>query len=318
MPFEDAHWVWMNGKIIPWRYATVHVSAHALHYGSGVFEGIRCYETSKGPAVFRLDAHLERFFASAAVHDLTIGYSRKELTKAVCQVIQRNGFPSCYVRPICYVGSGVLSVHPRRSPVEVAIFGWPSLTQFGAEALQKGVRVTVSSWVRIHSSMMPTTAKGCGQYLNSVLAAREAVSRGFDEAVLLDTHGHISEGSGENLFLVRGGKLLTNDERDSILLGITRDSVIRIARDLGYSVEVRTLKEDDLLSADEAFFTGTAAEVTPIREVDGKAIRGGVRGPVTAKIQQAFFAAATGQNERYRAWLHYVAPAGRNKRRSRR
>ncbi len=311
MPFEDAQWVWLNGKIIPWKDATVHVSAHALHYGSGVFEGMRCYETSEGPAVFRLGSHLERFFASAAAHDLRIGYTRKELAEAVSEVIRRNGFRSCYLRPICYVGSGVLSVHPKTSPIEVAVLAWPAETQFGREALQRGVRVTVSPWVRFHSSMMPTTAKACGQYLNSVLAAREAACRGFDEAVLLDTNGHISEGSGENLFLVRGGRLLTNDERDSILLGITRDSVIRIARDRGYPVAIHTLQVDDLLAADEVFFTGTAAEVTPIREVDGKAIGSGARGPVTAEIQEAFFAAATGRDGRYRSWLHHVAPATR-------
>jgi len=309
MPFEQAQWVWLQGRIIPWREATVHVSAHALHDGTGVFEGIRCYETRDGPAVFRLHEHLERFSASAAVHDLSIGYTREELAEAVCEVVRRNGFPSCYVRPICYVGSGVLSVHPRTTPIEVAILAWPAETQFGAHALHSGVRVTVSSWVRFHSTMMPATAKACGQYLNSVLAVREAVRRGFDEAVLLDTNGYISEGSGENLFLVRHGKLLTNDERNSILLGITRDSVIQIARHAGYPVEVRTLQLDDLLAADEAFFTGTSAEVTPIREVDGQAIGSGARGPVTAQIQEAFFAAATGQDTRYRGWLHYVAPA---------
>ncbi len=311
MPFEDAQWVWKNGKIIPWKDATVHVSAHALHYGSGVFEGMRCYETADGPAIFRLDSHLERFFASAAAHDLRIGYTRKALAEAVCEVIRRNGFPSCYLRPICYVGSGVLSVHPKTSPIEVAVLAWPAETQFGREALQRGVRVTVSPWVRFHSSMMPTTAKACGQYLNSVLAVREAVCRGFDEAVLLDINGYISEGSGENLFLVRSGKLLTNDGRNSILLGITRDSVIRIARDCGYPVEIRTLKVDDLLAADEGFFTGTAAEVTPIREVDGKVIGSGVRGPVTAEIQEAFFAAVSGRDARYRGWLHYVTRASR-------
>ncbi len=311
MPFDGAQWVWMNGRIVPWKDATVHVSAHALHYGSGVFEGIRCYDTSEGPAVFRLDAHMERFAASAAAHDLKIGYSSEELTEAICDVIRRNGFSSCYMRPVIFVGSGVLSVHPRTSPIEVAIFAWPSLTQFGTEALQKGIRVTISPWVRFHSSMMPATAKACGQYLNSVLAVREAVRRGFDEAILLDMNGYVSEGTGENLFLVRGRKLLTNDERSSILMGITRDCVLQIARDHGYTVEVRPFRADELLSADEAFFTGTAAEVTPIREVQGKILGSGVSGPVTKDIQEKFFAAVTGRDARYRGWLHFVARAGR-------
>ena len=307
MSFDQTNWVWMNGEIVPWAGATVHVSAHTLHYGSGVFEGMRCYETEDGPAVFRLDEHLERLYLSAAAYGIEIPYSKDELEKAVCETIRRNGFTSCYVRPICYHGSASLAVHPRNCPVEVVILAWPWAAYLGDEALERGVRVTVASWAKFHSRMMPTTAKGCGGYLNSMLASREAAGSGYDEALLLDESDNIAEGSGENLFIVRRGRLLTNDERSSILLGITRDAVIEIARDLGYHVEIATLTLEDLLSADEAFFTGTAVEVTPIRELDGELIGSGVRGPVTETIQRAFFAATFGRDLRYRDWLHLVA-----------
>ena len=308
MTFDQSKWVWMNGELIPWHDATTHVSAHALHYGSGVFEGMRCYETTKGPAVFRLDAHLDRLYASAEVYGLAIPYTQAELTNAVCEVVRLNGFRSCYVRPLCYLGSRSLGVHPGNCPVEVVILAWPWAPYLGAEGLKQGVRVTVSPWRKFQSRMMPTTAKACGQYLNSMLAVRDAISRGFAEALLLDGDGNLAEGSGENLFLVRAGQLLTNDERHSILLGITRDAVLRIAQDLGYSVEIRALQLDDMLSADEAFFTGTAAEVTPIREVDGTAIGRNTPGPVTEEIQRVFFAATSGNDERYKDWLHPVHP----------
>jgi branched-chain amino acid aminotransferase len=221
--------------------------------------------------------------------------------------VRRNGFGSCYVRPICYYGSGSLGVHPRECPVETVILAWPWAAYLGADGIERGVRVTVSPWRKFQSRMMPTRAKACGQYLNSILAVRDAVERGYAEALLLDADGHLAEGSGENLFIVRGRKLLTNDERHSILLGITRDAVLRIARDLDYSIEVRELYLEDLFSADEAFFTGTAAEVTPISEVDGAVIGGGTCGPVTGEIQQTFFAATQGLDTRYKDWLHPVA-----------
>jgi branched-chain amino acid aminotransferase len=306
MTFDDSKWVWMDGRVIPWRNATTHVSAHALHYGSGVFEGMRCYETSDGPAVFRLDAHLDRLYASAEIYGIRIPYTREELTNGVNDIVRVNNFRSCYVRPICYLGSGSLGVHPGNNPVEVVILAWPWAPYLGAEGLKQGVRVTVSPWRKFQSSMMPTTAKACGQYLNSMLALRDAVSRGYAEALLLDAEGHLAEGSGENLFLVRDGHLLTNDERHSILLGITREAVITIASDLGYQVDVRALELEDLLSADEAFFTGTAAEVAPIREVDGIAIGKRTPGFVTEEIQRVFFAATSGRDERYRNWLYSV------------
>ena len=308
MTFDQTRWVWRNGDIIPWREANTHVSAHALHYGSGVFEGMRCYETVDGPAVYCLGAHLERLYSSASVYGIEIPYTREELADAICEVIQRNEFSSCYVRPLCYYGSSTLGVHPAKCPVEVVILTWPWATYLGAESLERGVRVTVSPWLKFQSQMMPTTAKACGQYVNSILAVRDAVSRGFDEALLLNTEGHIAEGSGENLFIVHDRQLVTNDEGHSILLGITRDVVMRIARDLGCRVETGALRLDDLLNADEAFFTGTAAEVTPICEVDGVQIKTGRRGPLTERIQEIFFAATSGRDERYKDWLHLVAP----------
>jgi len=307
MTFDQTKWVWMNGKAVPWNGATVHVSAHTLHYGSGVFEGMRCYETEDGPAVFRMDAHLERLVASADAYGIRIPYTQEELTEAVCETIRINEFSSCYVRPICYHGSAGLALHPRNCPVEVVILAWPWGAYLGEDNVARGVRVTVASWTKFQSRMLPTTAKGCGGYLNSMLAAREAAAGGYDEALLLDESGNIAEGSGENLFLVRGDRLLTNDERSSILLGITRDSVIDLARDLGYEVEIGTLTLDALRSADEAFFTGTAVEVTPIRELDGEVIGAGKRGPVTERIQQAFNDAASGRDRRYADWLHLVA-----------
>lgn len=307
MSFERTKWVWMNGRHVRWGAATLHVSAHALHYGSGVFEGLRCYETSEGPALFRLDAHLERLYASAAVYGLGVPYEREQLASAVCETIRRNGFDNCYVRLICYFGSGSLGLDTRSCPAEFAAIAWPWGAYLGAEKFGTGVRVTVSSWRKFSSSMMPTTAKACGQYLNSMLATREALGRGCDEALLLDAEGRVAEGPGENLFVVRGSTVVTNDERSSILLGVTRDSVLRIAQDLGYRTEVGVISVEDLRSCDEAFFTGTAVEVMPIAEVDGRPVGRGGRGPVTGAIQRAFFAAIKGESPRYKHWLHPVS-----------
>lgn len=309
MSFENVNWIWKNGSLVPWVEATFHVSAHGLHYGSGVFEGIRCYETEHGPAVFRLREHLERFYASADVYNFKIPYTLDELTAAVTELIAANELASCYIRPICFMGSGTLGVHPGRCPVEVAIMAWPWGAYLGSEGLEKGIRVTVSPWRKFHSSMMPTTAKACGQYLNSILAVQEAFARGFDEALLLDKDDRLAEGSGENLFVIKDGILYTNKADDSILMGITRDAAIEIARAEGYTVEYRSLELADLTDADEAFFTGTAAEITPIRELDGHAIGSGSRGPVTEAIQSKFFDVVNGRDERFSHWLTYLVKA---------
>lgn len=306
MSFENIQWIWKNGEIIPWESATVHVSAHGLHYGSGVFEGIRCYETAAGPALFRVREHYERFHASAAVYNFKIPYTVAELTEATCELIALNNFKSCYVRPICFMGSGSLGVFPKNCPTEVSIMAWNWAAYLGAEGLEQGVRITVSPWRKFHSSMMPTTAKACGQYLNSILAVSDAFRRGFDEALLLDMDGRLAEGSGENLFVIKNGTIYTNNAEDSILLGITRGAAIEIARTLGFAVETKSLELDDLLNADEAFFTGTAAEITPVREVDDAIIGDGKRGAITQQIQQTFFDAVTGRDARFAKWLHPV------------
>ncbi len=306
MSFEGVQWIWKNGKVIPWADATVHVSSHGLHYGSGVFEGIRCYDTISGPAVFRLKEHLERFFTSAAVYNITIPYTLDELTGAIVELTAANGFTSCYIRPIAFMGSGSLGLHPGKCPVEVSILTWAWGAYLGAAGLENGIRVTVSPWRKFHSSMMPTTAKACGQYLNSILAVTDAFERGYDEALLLDMDGRLAEGSGENLFVVKNGTIFTNKVDDSILMGITRDSAIEIARVLGYEVETRSLDLDDVLKADEAFFTGTAAEITPIREIDGSVIGNGARGDITKHIQETFFDAVNGRDPRFQKWLHPV------------
>ena len=297
----------MNGKLIPWESANVHVSAHALHYGSGIFEGIRCYDTERGPAVFRLDTHLARFQTSAAAHAMEIPYSTEELTEGVCELIRRNEFRACYIRPIAFYGSGSLNVDPSKCPIEVAMLAWPWAAYLSAEGKEAGIRVTVSPWIKFQSKMMPSTAKASGQYINSILAVHDAVLRGYDEAILLDNQGNLAEGSAENIFLVHDGLIRTNDVTHSILLGVTRDSIITIARDLGYSVEIAELHLEDLLSADEAFLVGTAAEVTPVREVDNIKIGSGARGPITTKIQQTFFATTAGNVSKYEGWLHYVS-----------
>ena len=305
MAFEKTKWVWQNGKFLRWEEAEIHSSAFGLHYGAGVFEGIRCYETAEGPAIFRLKEHMDRLYASARVYQIDIPYSQEELNEAIRETIRRNDFRNCYIRPTAYFDSGSLGIRSV-CPVGFNILTWEWPSDFGAEKASQGLRVTVSPFKKFHSSMIPTTAKATGNYLNSILAVREAASRGYDEAILLDMYGNLAEGAVENIFLVKNRRLLTNDQNSSILLGITRDSAMKIARDLGYEVEVRALKLEELLDADEAFLTGTAMEIAPIREVDGRAVGAGGRGPVTEAIQKTFFEAVAGRRPEYRGWLHPV------------
>jgi branched-chain amino acid aminotransferase len=309
MSFDDAKWVWMNGRFFPWNEATIHVSAHALHYGSGVFEGVRCYHTPEGPALFRVNDHIERFFSSAQTHGMKIPYATEQLTEAMAELIRRNGFSDCYVRPICFRGSRALSVDPKSCPIETAILAWPWAPMHGAESIHRGVRVCISPWKKFHSGMMPTTAKASGQYVNSILALRDALEQGYDEAILLDVDGYLAEAASENLFLVRDGALWTNDERYSILLGITRDSIIQIARDLGYRVTVAGLTVEDLRAAEEVFLTGTAAEVVPVCQVDGTQVGDGQCGAITKHIQDQFRKIVSGKNASYSKWLHLITKA---------
>jgi branched-chain amino acid aminotransferase len=306
--FTKTDFIWMNGRLVSWNDAQVHVTAHALQYGTGVFEGMRSYDTPDGPAIFRLEPHLRRFVESAKFYELEIPYSLDELSAASLDVIRRNGLENAYLRPIAFFDSHTFSVWPKDCPVSVAVIAVPgrAYIQGGPES---GVRVTVSTVRRIDSAALPAFVKACGHYTNSVRAVQEAIRRGYDEALLLNTKGDVAEGSGENLFVVKNGSLITNDIDASILLGITRDSVLTIARDLGIPVVVRPISLADVQTADELFFSGTAVEVTPIKEVDGRVYGDGTPGPITKRIQRTFFDAVHGRLPQYRSWLSYVGQA---------
>ena len=303
MPITPVEKIWMDGELVDWAEARFHVLSHALHYGSGVFEGIRCYDTVRGPAVWHLDEHLRRLFRSAKLYHLEIPYSLEALAEAVKETIRANGLTSCYIRPVAFRGYGEMGVNPLQAPVNVVIAVWPWWAYLGEEALERGVRVKISSWKRNDQNSLPASAKATGQYINSVLAKVESLKAGYDEAIMLNQQGYVTDGSGENVFVVRGGALVTPPVSAGCLDGITRASVMRMARDLGYEVREENLVRTDLYNADEAFFTGTAAEVTPIREVDDRVIGEGHRGPVTKEIQSTFFAATKGELERYADWL---------------
>jgi branched-chain amino acid aminotransferase len=305
MPLADGKFIWRNGKIVPWAEATVHVSCHGLHYGTGVSEAMRSYDTPCGPAVFRLGTHLDRWFASARIYGMTWPYSRTDLKNAVVEVVRANRFRDCHIRAIAFYGSDQLGINPRGCPTELALLTWPNP---GKTEPAAAVDVCISQWRKCSPSSVPVRTKASGQYLNSVLAAQDAATRGFTNSLSLDLHGHLSGGTSENLFLVQGKRLFTNDQESSALLGITRDSVIHIANDFGVDVYIRKLKLDDLLEAEEAFLTGTTAEIAPIATVDMKAIGKGSRGPLTARLQDAYQKAVSGRNARYRDWLTYVAP----------
>jgi branched-chain amino acid aminotransferase len=298
--------IWMNGELVDWGDATIHVGVHGLHYGTGVFEGIRAYETPRGPAVFRLAEHIQRLHASAKLLYMEIPFSVEEIRSGVHELVRANGLPSCYIRPIAFFGYGSLGVHTRGNPVETVVMSWPWGAYLGEDSLSKGITAKISSWKRHDQNSLPSSAKATGGYLVSILAKIDSLKSGYDEAVLLNHEGHVGEGSGENIFVVKDGDLFTPPTGDGCLEGITRNSVMTMARDLGYAVHERSLVRTDLYLADEVFFTGTAAEVTPIREVDDRAVGEGRRGPVTKSLQDAFFAATKGDDPRYAGWLTYV------------
>jgi branched-chain amino acid aminotransferase len=306
VPIAEVETIWMNGELVPWHEAKVHVLSHALHYGSGVFEGIRAYETARGPAVWHLGAHLGRMYDSARIYHMEIPYSKEELVQATKDLIRANDLPACYIRPIAFRGYGEIGVNPLANPVDVSIAVWPWGAYLGEEALEQGVRVKVSSWKRHDQNSLPSSAKATGGYLVSILAKIDSLKAGYDEAVLLNDEGRVGEGSGENLFVVKDGELFTPPTSDGCLEGITRNSAMTMARDLGYAVHERSLVRTDLYLADEVFFTGTAAEITPIREIDDRTVGEGRRGPVTKSLQDAFFAATKGDDPRYAGWLTYV------------
>ena len=298
--------IWYDGKLVPWRNATTHVLTHSLHYGLAVFEGLRAYKTRRGTAIFRLKEHTERLLNSAHIYGMKIPYGREALMDAQKEVVRANRLESCYIRPIAFYGSEKMGVSPAGASVHVAIAAWPWGAYLGPEAIEKGIRVKTSSFARHHVNVSMCRAKYSGTYANSILANVEATEQGYDEALLLDVDGFVAEGSGENLFMVKNGEIF-EPELTSALMGITRQSVITLAREMGYTVAARRITRDDLYIADEAFFTGTAAEVTPIREVDGRTIGEGRRGPVTARLQAAFFDSVTGKSENHGDWLTPVA-----------
>jgi branched-chain amino acid aminotransferase len=304
MGFTATEHIWFNGKLIPWNDAKVHVLAHGLHYGTGVFEGMRCYPTADGPAVFRLDAHIDRFFKSAELYDLPIPYSAEALWEATLELIRANKLEAAYIRPIAFFDAATLSVWTKECPVTVAIAAFPTGTYHATGA--DGVRVTISPIRKFDSSAMPAWAKACGQYINSARAVNEAQRRGFDEAILLNTQGQIAEGSGENLFVIHSGEIVTNDRDASILMGVTRASILEIANDMGIPTRVAPISVEDVLAADELFFSGTAVEVTPIKEIDGRTIGDGTPGPVTRRIREVFNRVVRGEVPQYRRWLAYA------------
>lgn len=297
--------IWMDGKMVDWDKAKVHVCTHALHYGSGVFEGIRAYETDKGTAVFRLKEHIERLYNSAKILKMEIPYSKEEFRQAVKNTIKENNLKSCYIRPLVYRGFEQLGINPFTCPVNCVIAVWEWGAYLGEEALKKGIKTKISSYARSYINSTSQKAKICGSYVNSIFAKMEAIEAGVDEAILLDTEGYIAEGSGENLFWVRNGVIYTTPTA-TVLEGITRDAVIKVAQDMGYQVQEKRTGRDELYISDELFFTGTAAEVTPIREIDNYQIGEGKRGPVTENIQKKFFAIAKGEEEKYLSWLDYI------------
>ncbi len=304
MPIEETEFIWMDGTLVPWKDATIHVLTHSLHYGSGVFEGIRAYPTARGPAVFRLTDHMRRLHQSAGLLHVDLPYSVAELVEATKETIRANHLDSCYIRPIAYLGYGEMGLNPLPCDVNVAIAVWPWGSYLGDEGVQHGVRMKISTWRRMDPNINPVAAKGTGIYINSSLAKVEALKGGYDEAILLNTSGSVAEATGENVFVVKNGALITPPLHAGALEGITRDSVMVIARDMGYEVREHELLRTDLYTADEAFLCGTAAEVVPIREVDDHEI--GEPGEATRKIQETYFATVRGQVEKYADWLEYA------------
>jgi branched-chain amino acid aminotransferase len=304
MPCDPTKFIWMDGELVPWEDAKIHVLTHTLHYGSGVFEGIRAYETKRGPAVFRLTDHIERLFRSAQIYMIEVPYRPEDIIDATKELIRANELESCYIRPIIYHGYGEMGLNPQVAPVNVSIITWLWGAYLGEDSLKNGVRMTISSWKRYDPNILPPAAKATGQYINSGLAKMEAKKAGYDEAIMLNPEGKVSDATGENVFVIRDGVLMTPPTWAGPLGGITRDSVIKIAADLGVSTEERDLVRSDLYTADEAFLTGTAAEVVPICEIDARRL--GEPGPITKKIQEVFFAAVKGEVDQYSAWNEYV------------
>ncbi|RMD70187.1 MAG: branched-chain amino acid transaminase, partial [Gammaproteobacteria bacterium] len=296
--------IWLDGAFVPWREAQVHVLSHTLHYGMGVFEGLRAYPTPRGPAIFRLEDHIRRLFRSAHILGMAIPYGQEVISRACCEAIRRNHLESAYIRPMCFYGPESMGLHAEGLKVHAMVAAWSWGTYMGKEGLERGIRVKTASIVRHHHNSALTKAKANGNYLNSMVALQEAVACGYDEALLLDVQGFVAEGSGENIFIVRNGELFTPD-LSSALEGITRDTIFALAAEIGIPVQEKRITRDEVYIADEAFFTGTAAEIVPIRELDGRAIGSGERGPVTERLQALYFDQVHGRREAYPEWLTY-------------
>jgi len=307
MSLGKSDWIWLNGQFVPWDEAKTHVLDHGIHYGTGIFEGIRTYKTQDGnSAIFRLEGHVERMFKSAEIIQMKIPYEQKKIEEVIVEAVRKNKLTECYIRPLVWFGYGEIGVYVRNPPVNVMVAAWEWGKYLGKEALEEGIRTKISTWIRNNPNAFPSQIKNTGSYLNAVLAAREVRAMGYNEAIMLDHRGFISEGPGENIFIVENEVLLTPPLHASILPGITRDTVITLAQDLDYEVKETDITRSRLYNADEAFFTGTAAEVTPIREVDDRRIGSGKRGPVTERIQEEYLATVRGERQQYKCWLTYV------------
>ncbi|MEN8263566.1 MAG: branched-chain amino acid transaminase [Nitrospirota bacterium] len=302
---EESKKIWMDGKFVNWADASVHVLTHTLHYGTGAFEGIRCYKTKKGSAIFRLQEHVDRLLDSCHILSIDSPFSNVKIKKAIVDTVKVNKLKECYIRPLVFIGYGAMGLYTKGNPIRVAVAAWPWGAYLGDEGIKNGIRVKVSSFTRLHVNVSMTKSKTCGDYVNSTLAKSEAVACGYDEALILDTSGFVSEGTGQNIFIVRDGVLMT-PPLPSVLEGITRKSIIEMARKEKIKVSETNFTRDEVYISDEAFFTGTAAEVTPIREVDGRSIGNGKPGPVTKKLQKLFFQIVKGESKAYKSWLTYV------------
>ena len=303
---DQSKFIWFNGEIIPWEDANIHVMSHVLHYGSAVFEGIKCYNSENGPAIFRLEDHIKRLFISGEKYGLVIPYTVNELTKACVEIVAVNDFKNCYIRPIAFYGYDTLGVHPKDCPVEVAIASFFWGAYLGEDGVQNGVNITVSPWKRLSLEAFPTSAKASGQYLNSMLAVQDARERGYDEALLLNQNGNIAEGSGQNIFIVKDNKVITNGENASILMGITRETIIQLSKDMGIEVQIIDITQEMLLNADEAFFTGTASEITPIASSDDVPFGDGTPGQITLQLKEKYLNIIHGRDSQYKKWLTLI------------
>ncbi len=306
MPIIETEKIWMDGKLVPWQDAKIHVLTHGLHYGSGVFEGIRAYDSDAGPAIFRLEDHIKRLFNSAKIFMIDIPFTQQEIIEASKSVVRENNLDSCYMRPIVFLGYGEMGLNPLFCSVSVAIAAWPWGAYLGDEGVRNGIRVKISSWQRHHPNALPPAAKGTGMYINSAMAKIEAVKAGYEEAILLSPQGYVSECTGENLFVIKNGVIYTPPTSAGALEGITQSSVIRIAEDLGYKVAVENLLRSDLYTADEIFLCGTAAEVVPVSSVDDRIAGDGKPGPMTKAIQSTYYDAVRGRLDTYKDWVTYV------------